>query len=89
MNGRNLPHMSRSHEMAATLLRGHAEASLDLDDECLIDDWLRAAMYTDDQICLYRRAALDCARARLARGQDEPSADVTDGNTVLAEFADC
>jgi hypothetical protein len=55
----------------------HDEAGLDLDDECLIDDWLRAAMYTDGQICLYRRAALDYARARLeSRGQNQPSANV-------------
>jgi hypothetical protein len=77
MNRRNLPLVSRSLEMAATLLRGHDEAGLDLDDECLIDDWLRAAMYTDGQVCLHRRAALDYARARLeSRGQNQPSANV-------------
>jgi hypothetical protein len=62
MSDRNL---LRTHEMAATLLRGHKEAHLDLDDECLLDDWLRAAMYTDGQICLYGRAAIESARAAL------------------------
>jgi len=53
----------RTQEMTAALLRGHEEAGLDLDDENLLDDWLRAAMYTDGQICLYGRAAIESARA--------------------------
>jgi len=88
MNERNSP-PSRSLEMAATLLRSHDEAGLDLDDESVIDDWLRAAMYTDGQICLYRRAALDSARAKLeSRGQNGPVPDTADDNTLADECAD-
>lgn len=69
----------RIQEMAATLLRGHKEASLDLDDESLLEDWLRAAMYTDGQICLYGRAAIESARTTMEHGRvqiDNPASSV-------------